>query len=165
MKKTIVLTVDYHTKRFAWNDQLGFSGGQPFGNNVSGNFDYVYDLLSLYGYEDIIYDIERSEDQSTGLTLNDLIPPEELKAIVDEIENEDVNELKVGDRIVYIKPTSSFNGIPCDVSDVVGVILQIFNKEQFIVKFDDISFLPENLESFNPWVVPKTAITKYSEIG
>ena len=86
MKKTIVLTVDYHTKRFAWNDQLGFSGGQPFGNNVSGNFDYVYDLLSLYGYEDIIYDIERSEDQSTGLTLNDLIPPEELKAIVDEIE-------------------------------------------------------------------------------
>ena len=48
---------------------------------------------------------------------------------------------------------------------MVGVILQIFNKEQFIVKFDDISFLPENLESFNPWVVPKTAITKYSEIG
>jgi len=57
MKKTIILTVDYHTKRFAWNDQLGFSGGQPFGNNVSVNFDYVYDLFSSYGFKDIIYEI------------------------------------------------------------------------------------------------------------
>ena len=165
MKKTIVLTVDYHTKRFAWNDQLGFSGGQPFGNNVSGNFDYVYDLLSSYGYEDIIYDIETPENQSNGLTLNDLISPEELKTIVDEIENEDAKELQVGDKVVYVNPKSTFNGILCDVSNVVGVILQKFSEKQFIVKFDDTSFLPEDLESYNPWVVQKIAVTKYSERG
>ncbi len=165
MKKTIVLTVDYHTKRFAWNDQLGFSGGQPFGNNVSGNFDYVYDLLSSYGYEDIIYDIETPENQSNGLTLNDLISSEELKTIVDEIENEDAKELQVGDKVVYVNPKSTFNGILCDVSNVVGVILQKFSEKQFIVKFDDTSFLPEDLESYNPWVVQKIAVTKYSERG
>lgn len=161
MKKTIVLTVDYHTKRFAWNDQLGFSGGQPFGNNVSGNFDYVYDLLSSYGYEDIIYDIERPENQSNGLTLNDLISPEELKTIVNEIENEDAKELQVGDRVVYVESKSTFNGILCDVSKVVGVILKRFSENQYIVKFEDTSFLPEDLNDRNPWVVQKIAIAKY----
>ena len=165
MKKTIVVTVDYHTKRFAWNDCLGFSGGQPFGNNVSGNFDYVYDLLSSYGYKDIIYDIERSEGQPTGLTLNDLIPLEELKTIVDEIDNEDTKELQVGDRVVYVEPKSTFNGIVCDVTNVVGVILKRFSKKQYIVKFEDTSFLPEDLESHNAWVVNIDAITKYSERG
>jgi len=71
----------------------------------------------------------------------------------------------VGDKVVYIKPKSIFNGILCDVSNVVGVILKRFPDNKFIVKFDDISFLPEDLESYNPWVVQQKAITKYKEKG
>ena len=88
MENTIVLTVDYKLNRISWNDHIGYSGGQPFGNNLSSTFDYVYDLLSTQGYN-ITYNIIYQGLSFKQLTLQDLVSKEEIQEFLnDEIEQE-----------------------------------------------------------------------------
>lgn len=58
---TIILNIDYRLRRFHWNDQIGFSGSQPFSKNISETFDYIYDLLKKKGFGDIIFNVENEE--------------------------------------------------------------------------------------------------------
>lgn len=172
MEKTIVVTVDYKLNRFAWDDQIGYSGGQPFGNSTSNTFDTVYDLLKLMGYGDIIFNIEREEIKE-HLNLLDLVSREEIESILGKQHDNFLKHLNgvldrfkeekkgysVGDKITFKRPDQNFNGCDVDASRAVGVIREIHD-EDYIIEFENESFFPLSLRDKGTWSINKYLVRK-----
>ncbi len=156
MEKTIVLTVDYKLNRYSWNDQIGFSGGQPFGTNPATSFDIVYDLLRAHGYGDIIYNIEREGVKET-LTLKDLVPLDEIKKIVEHEEY--IEGFEVGELVVFKKAQQNFNGQIINASKAIGKIKQIDEKD-YLIEFEDDSFFPLRLRNKSTWSINKFLVKR-----
>lgn len=172
MEKTIVLTVDYKLNRYSWNDQIGFSGGQPFGTNPSTSFDYVYDLLKEHGYGDIIFDIERGEIKE-DLKLIDIVSHEEIQGFLKEelinkvkkvqkqliLKVKKVPDLKEGEEVVFKKASQNFNGYTVDASSAIGKIIGSIGNNYLII-FDDETFFPVKLRGSKEWNINKYLVTK-----
>ena len=172
MEKTIVLTVDYKNYRYSWDDQISFSGGEPFGTNPATSFDYVYDLLKQHGYGDIIFNIERA-DIKEDLKLIDLVSHEEIQGFLKEELINTVKkvhkqlilklrkgpDLKQGDEVVFKKAKQNFNGHTVDASSAIGEIVGS-DRDNYQITFDDETFFPLKLRGSKEWHINKFLVTK-----
>lgn len=77
-------------------------------------------------------------------------------------------KIKIGSRVVYISPTQTFTDnknddkryTDIDVSKAVGTVLEICNmfQKNYRVEFDDVLFLPQELQYIKKWYVKQHAV-------
>lgn len=78
-------------------------------------------------------------------------------------------KIKVGSKVVYISPTQTYHDDnnskkyqDIDVTKVVGTVIEIckmFNS--YRVEFDDVSFLPPELQYIKMWYVKQHAMEAF----
>ncbi len=77
----------------------------------------------------------------------------------------DDDDIKVGDKVVYIHNNINFvdtNGKThhVNVSKAIGTVIKIVGTT-LSVEFDDVSFLPKELQSISFWCVADIMMEKY----
>lgn len=77
----------------------------------------------------------------------------------------DDDDIKVGDKVVYIHNTHIFidtcgKNYHVNVSKAIGTVIKI-SGTTLSVEFDDVSFLPKELQSISFWLVADLIMEKY----
>ena len=75
------------------------------------------------------------------------------------------DDIRVGDKVVYISDNIKFNDVcgkthHVNVSKAIGTVIDIIGTK-LSVEFDDISFLPKELQSIKFWFVADIMMEKY----
>ena len=76
----------------------------------------------------------------------------------------DDDEIKVGDKVVYISNNIKFNNVcgkthNVNVSKAIGTVIDIIGSK-LSVEFDDVSFLPKEIQSIKFWVIQDIMMEK-----